>query len=102
MRELEHEDNTQVAHKDHLNVPETTQVSPNKSPQHFENREFGKLPTGKVWKDLTDDEKDIIRQEREKLRAEENRKRLAENIEANRKAREEDRRETPYEKAVRE
>ena len=119
LRELEHEDNTQVEHKDHLNVTETTQVSPNKSPQQtpettqsvdpkakeqtsFENREFGKLPTGKVWKDLTDDEKDIIRKEREKLRAEENRKRLAENIEANRKAREEDRRETPYEKAVRE
>ena len=102
LRELEHEDNTQVEHKDHSNVTETTQVSPNKSPQHFENREFGKLPTGKVWKDLTDDEKDIIRKEREKLRAEENRKRLAENIEANSKAREEDRRETPYEKAVRE
>lgn len=33
LRELEHEDNTQVEHKDHSNVPETTQVSPNKSPQ---------------------------------------------------------------------
>ena len=33
LRELEHEDNTQVEHKDHLNVPETTQESPNKSPQ---------------------------------------------------------------------
>ena len=107
LRELEHEDNTQVEHKDHLNVTERTQSSPNKSPQQtpkittevqpettkeqtsFENREFGKLPEGKVWKDLTDDEKDIIRKEREKLRAEETRKRLAENIEANRKMREE-------------
>ena len=33
MRELEHENNTQVAHKDHLNVTERTQSSPNKSPQ---------------------------------------------------------------------
>ena len=107
LRELEHENNTQVEHKDHSNVTEITQESPNKSPQQtpkittevqpettkeqtsFENREFGKLPEGKVWKDLTDDEKDIIRKEREKLRAEETRKRLAENIEANRKMREE-------------
>ena len=107
LRELEHEDNTQVARKDHSNVTERTQESPNKSPQQtpkttaeaatettkeqasFENREFGKLPEGKVWKDLTDDEKDIIRKEREKLRGEENRRRLAENIEANRRAREE-------------
>ena len=107
VRELEHENNTQVAHKDHLNVTETTQESPNQATQQtlkttaevkpepakeqasFENREFGKLPAGKVWKDLTDDEKDIIRKEREKLRAEETRKRLAENIEANRKMREE-------------
>ena len=100
LRELEHEDNTQVEHKDHLNVTETTQVSPNKSPQQTpkttqtvvpksKEREFGKLPAGKVWKDLTDDEKDIIRQEREELQAQENRRRLAENIEANRKAREE-------------
>ena len=107
VRELEHEDNTQVAHKDHLNVTKTTQSSNNQDTQQtlkttaevkpekakeqasFENREFGKLPAGKVWKDLTDDEKDIIRKEREKLRAEETRKRLAENIEANRKMREE-------------
>ena len=107
LRELEHEDDTQVVHKDHLNVTKTTQSSPNKAPQQtpkttaevkpekakeqasFENREFGKLPEGKVWKDLTDDEKDIIRKEREKLRGEENRRRLAENIEANRKMREE-------------
>ena len=107
VRELEHEDNTQVVHKDHLNVTETTQSSNNQAPQQtlkttaevkpepakeqasFENREFGKLPAGTVWKDLTDDEKDIIRKEREKLRAEETRKRLAENIEANRKMREE-------------
>jgi hypothetical protein len=33
LRELEHEDNTQVEHKDHSNVTERTQVSPNKSPQ---------------------------------------------------------------------
>ena len=107
VRELEHEDNIQVAHKDHLNVTKTIQLSPNKSTQQtlkttaevkpepakeqasFENREFGKVPAGKVWKDLTDDEKDIIRKEREELRAEETRKRLAENIEANRKMREE-------------
>ena len=100
LRELENEDNTQVEHKDHSNVPETTQVSPNKSPQQApettqtvvpksKEREFGKLPAGKVWKDLTDDEKDIIRKEREELQAQENRRRLAENIEANRKAREE-------------
>ena len=107
VRELEHENNTQVAHKDHLNVTKTTQSSHNQATQQtlktttevkpepakeqasFENREFGKLPAGKVWKDLTDDEKDIIRKEREKLRAEETRKRLAENIEANRKMREE-------------
>ena len=107
LRELEHEDNTQVEHKDHSNVPQRTQLSHKKTPQQtpkttaevklettkeqasFENREFGKLPAGKVWKDLTDDEKDIIRKEREKLRAEETRKRLAENIEANRKMREE-------------
>ena len=107
LRELEHEDNTQVARKDHSNVTKTTQESPNKSPQQtpkttaeaatettkeqasFENREFGKLPAGKVWKDLTDDEKDIIRKEREELRAEETRRRLAESIEANRKMREE-------------
>ena len=106
LRELEHEDNIQVEHKDHSNVTETTQESPNKSPQQtpkttqsvdpkakeqtsFENREFGKLPAGKVWKDLTDDEKEIIRKEREELQGQENRRRLAENIEANRKAREE-------------
>ena len=100
LRELEHEDNTQVAHKDHLNVTERTQSSPNKSPQQTpkttqtvvpksKEREFGKLPAGKVWKDLTDDEKEIIRKEREELQAQENRRRLAENIEANRKAREE-------------
>ena len=107
VRELEHEDNTQVAHKNHLNVTETIQSSNNQATQQtlkttqvveggsskeqasFENREFGKVPAGKVWKDLTDDEKDIIRKEREKLRAEETRKRLAENIEANRKMREE-------------
>ena len=71
---------------------QTTQtVEPEKAKEQtsFENREFGKLPEGKVWKDLTDDEKDIIRKEREELRAEETRKRLAENIEANRKMREE-------------
>ena len=106
LRELEHEDNTQVEHKDHLNVPETTQVSPNKSPQQTpkttqtvvpksKEREFGKLPAGKVWKDLTDDEKDIIRKEREELQAQENRRRLAENIEANRKAREEAEKQVP-------
>ena len=107
VRELEHENNTQVAHKDHLNVTETTQSRHNQAPQQtlktttevkpepakeqasFENREFGKLPDGKVWKDLTDDEKDIIRKEREKLRGEENRRRFAESIEANRKMREE-------------
>ena len=33
LRELEHENDTQVAHKDHLNVTERTQSSPNKSPQ---------------------------------------------------------------------
>ena len=33
LRELEHENDTQVAHKDHLNVTKTTQESPNKSPQ---------------------------------------------------------------------
>ena len=33
LRELEHEDNTQVEHKDHSNVPQRTQSSPNKSPQ---------------------------------------------------------------------
>ena len=33
LRELEHENNTKVEHKDHLNVTETTQVSPNKAPQ---------------------------------------------------------------------
>ena len=100
LRELEHEDNTQVEHKDHSNVTERTQLSHKKTPQQApettqtvvpksKEREFGKLPAGKVWKDLTDDEKDIIRQEREELQAQENRRRLAENIEANRKAREE-------------
>ena len=100
LRELEHEDNTQVEHKDHLNVTERTQSSHKKTPQQApettqtvvpksKEREFGKLPAGKVWKDLTDDEKDIIRKEREELQAQENRRRLAENIEANRKAREE-------------
>ncbi|MBO6085919.1 MAG: hypothetical protein J6P19_05950 [Acetobacter sp.] len=33
LRELEHENDTQVAHKDHLNVTERTQSSPNKAPQ---------------------------------------------------------------------
>ena len=33
VRELEHENNTQVAHKDHLNVTETTQERHNKTPQ---------------------------------------------------------------------
>ena len=33
LRELEHENNTQVEHKDHSNVTEITQESPNKSPQ---------------------------------------------------------------------
>ncbi|MBQ5497473.1 MAG: hypothetical protein IIT71_02775 [Acetobacter sp.] len=100
LRELEHEDNTQVEHKDHSNVPQRTQLSHKKTPQQApeitqtvvpksKEREFGKLPAGKVWKDLTDDEKDIIRKEREELQAQENRRRLAENIEANRKAREE-------------
>lgn len=75
-------------------APKETQTTQTVEPEtkeetSFENREFGKLPAGKVWKDLTDDEKDIIRKEREKLRAEETRKRLAENIEANRIAREE-------------
>ena len=75
-------------------TPKETQTTQTVEPEtkeetSFENREFGKLPAGKVWKDLTDDEKDIIRKEREKLRAEETRKRLAENIEANRIAREE-------------
>ena len=100
VRELEHEDNTQVEHKDQSNVPQRTQSSHKKTPQQApeitqtvvpksKEREFGKLPAGKVWKDLTDDEKDIIRKEREELQAQENRRRLAENIEANRKAREE-------------
>ena len=100
LRELEHEDNTQVEHKDHSNVPQRTQLSHKKTPQQTpeitqtvvpksKEREFGKLPAGRVWKDLTDDEKDIIRKEREELQAQENRRRLAENIEANRKAREE-------------
>ena len=73
-------------------TPKTTaevKLETTKEQASFENREFGKLPAGKVWKDLTDDENDIIRKEREKLRAEETRKRLAENIEANRKMREE-------------
>ena len=93
LRELEHEDNTQVKHKDHLNVTETTQVSPNKSPQQApkttqtvepksKEREFGKLPTGKVWSELSEELKETIRSERRQLDAEAREKRKQQQIEA--------------------
>ena len=93
LRELEHEDNIQVEHKDHSNVPETTQVSPNKSPQQTpkttqkdtqetEEREFGKLPKGKVWSELSEELKETIRSERRQLDAEAREKRKQQQIEA--------------------
>ena len=102
LRELEHEDNTQVEHKDHSNVTETTQVSPNKSPQQApettqtvvpkskkqqdtqetEEREFGKLPKGKVWSELSEELKETIRSERRQLDAEAREKRKQQQIEA--------------------
>ena len=91
LRELEHEDNTQVEHKDHLNVTERTQSSPNKSPQQTpettqtvvpksKEREFGKLPKGKVWSELSEELKETIRSERRQLDAEAREKRKQQQI----------------------
>ena len=93
LRELEHEDNTQVEHKDHLNVTERTQSSHKKTPQQApettqtvvpksKEREFGKLPKGKVWNELSEELKETIRSERRQLDAEEREKRKQQQIEA--------------------
>lgn len=50
--------------------------------QETEEREFGKLPKGKVWSELSEELKETIRSERRQLDAEEREKRKQQQIEA--------------------